>query len=342
MILYRLADVQKVFVRRTVLDILALEIEAGKIYALLGPNGAGKTTLLNILAFLEAPSSGGVSFRSRPVRYAEAALQELRKKVVMVDQHPIMFTTSVFKNVEFGLKIRGVTKSQRERIVAESLELVGMRRFESAPAHRLSGGETQRVALARALALSPEVFLCDEPTSGIDAENRQVVVDILRQINSEKQISLIFTTHDRAQASTLTRRILTLEGGRLTATAYENVFTGAIESGTRGEATVRFRIRNGLSVELARNEFERHPGASRIVIDPAGLKLLPRAGKELPANSISARVVSTAMENDHVRVVVDAGVCLTAFVPAEDYRDKRIMVGDTVDLLAPPESIRFL
>ncbi len=340
MILYRLSDIQKVYLRRTVLDIPSLEIEAGKVYALLGPNGAGKTTLLNILAFLDAPSGGNVAFRSQTVRYTQAALQELRKKVVMVDQHPIMFTTSVYKNVEFGLKIRGVSKSQRERLVEESLDLVGMRPFSSAPAHRLSGGETQRVALARALALSPEVFLCDEPTSGIDAENRQVVVEILRQINREKQISLIFTTHDRTQASTLTRRILALEGGRLTATAYENVFSGVIE--TCGDSTCRFRIRNGLSIDIAQTQAGPGRQQSKIIIDPNGLKLIPNTGNGHPTNSIRARVVSTAVDNDHVRVIVDAGISLTAFLPAPEYRTKQIMVGDTVDLLVPPESIRLL
>jgi len=340
MILYRLSNIQKVYPGRTVLDISSLEIEAGKVYALLGPNGAGKTTLLNILAFLDAPSCGEMSFRSRKVRFTEAVLQQLRKKVVMVDQHPIMFTTSVYKNVEFGLKIRGVPKIDRERLVAESLDLVGMRRFISAPAHRLSGGETQRVALARALALSPEVFLCDEPTSGIDAENRQVVVDILRQINREKQISLIFTTHDRAQANSLTRRILSLEGGSLRAAAYENVFTGLIE--TRSDSTRCFRVRNGLRIKLTKSQAGPQGGRSRIVIDPAGLKLMPRTGNRQPADAISGRVVSAAFENDHVRVVVDAGVSLTAYLPQAEYRDKRILVGDAVDLLALPESIHFL
>ena len=340
MILYRLTDIRKVYLRRTVLDIHLLEIETGKIYALLGPNGAGKTTLLNILAFLDTPSGGDLSFRSRRVRYTEAALQALRQKVVMVDQHPIMFTTSVYKNVEFGLKIRGVPKSERERIVEESLDLVGMRPFVSAPAHRLSGGETQRVALARALALSPEVFLCDEPTSGIDAENRQVVVDILRQINGEKRISLIFTTHDRAQASALTSNVLVLEGGSLTKAAYENVFAGTIEK--RGAAADCFRIRNGPSVQLGENWVDSQRTPSRIYIDPAGLKLTPAAGKPDPADAIRAKVVSTAVENDHIRVVFDAGVTISAFLTVAEYRDKQIMAGDTVLLLAPPESIHFL
>ena len=168
------------------MDIPFLELEKSRIYALLGPNGAGKTTLLNILAFLDPPTSGKIRYGSQSVQHQVTNLQALRKSVVMVDQHPILFTTSVYRNLEFGLKIRGLSAKERDRIIAESLDLVGMRDFSGAPAHRLSGGETQRVALARALALCPDVFLCDEPTSGVDVENRQIVVNILRTINAEK------------------------------------------------------------------------------------------------------------------------------------------------------------
>jgi tungstate transport system ATP-binding protein len=184
------------------------------------------------------------------------------------------------------------------------------------------------------------VFLCDEPTSGIDAENREVVVDVLRQINREKQISLIFTTHDRAQASALTSRILVLEGGRLTATAYENVFTGVIEK--HDAALHRFHIRNGLSIEVPKNEIEKQTGSSKIYLDPAGLKMTLFIKGRQPANTINATVISTAVENDHVRVVVDAGVSLTALLPAAEYREKRIMAGDTVQLTVPPESIHLI
>ena len=340
MTLYRLLDIKKTYARRTVLDIPSLEIESGKVHALLGPNGAGKTTLLNLLAFLETPSCGQLYFRSQAVRYAETSLQELRKKVVMVDQHPIMFSTSVYRNMEFGLKIRGIPKSRHERIIAESLDLVGMRQFVSAPAHRLSGGETQRVALARALALSPDVFLCDEPTSGIDAENREIVFDVLRRINREKHISLIFTTHDRTQASSLTRNVLVLEAGRLTATAYENVFTGAIEK--RGDGMYRFNIRNGLGVRIPTDRFDRHRDSTKIYLDPAALKVIPDTEKGQPAGAVSAQVISCAVENDHFRIVVDAGVSLTALLSAAEYRAKRFMVGDTVGLLIPPESIHLL
>ena len=103
---YSLTRLEKIYGKKKVLDISRLEIEQGRIYALLGPNGAGKTTLLNILAFLEAPTRGDVCYASNPVRFVESTLFLLRKDVIMVDQHPILFTTTVFKNLEFGLKIR--------------------------------------------------------------------------------------------------------------------------------------------------------------------------------------------------------------------------------------------
>ncbi|MEE8415745.1 MAG: ATP-binding cassette domain-containing protein, partial [Desulfobacterales bacterium] len=97
--LYVISHLKKVFDNRTVLDIPFLEIESGIIYALLGSNGAGKTTLLNILGFLEPPTRGNILYRSGQVVFSTSHLQNLRQEVVLVDQNPILFTTSVFKNV---------------------------------------------------------------------------------------------------------------------------------------------------------------------------------------------------------------------------------------------------
>ncbi|MDA3831949.1 MAG: ABC transporter ATP-binding protein [Spirochaetales bacterium] len=165
---YSLNHLTKAYNGRPILDIDHLELEAGQIYGLLGPNGAGKTTLLNILGFLDQPTSGRVDFLGKAVRFQETAMQPLRKEVVVVDQYPVLFTTSVYSNLEFGLKLRKVAKVQREKIIDEVLDLVDMTSYKHVPAHTLSGGETQRIALARALALSPKVFLCDEPTASVD------------------------------------------------------------------------------------------------------------------------------------------------------------------------------
>ncbi|MEE8553925.1 MAG: ATP-binding cassette domain-containing protein [Desulfobacterales bacterium] len=222
---YEISQLTKVYGNRTVLDIPLIKIEKGSIYALLGPNGAGKTTLLNILGFLEPPTTGNIIYQLHPVQFSEPYLQPLRKVIVMVEQHPILFTTTVYKNLEFGLKIRRIPKKERDLIIEESLDLVGMRHFIQAPAHRLSGGETQRVAIARALAVNPQVLLCDEPTSSVDAENQVAIINILRQINGIKKITIVFTTHDRFQVTSLAHHILFLDHGKLSTDNGDNLFT---------------------------------------------------------------------------------------------------------------------
>ncbi len=212
---YHISQLTKVYGNRIVLDIPFLKIEKGWIYALLGPNGAGKTTFLNILGFLDTPTKGNIVFRSGKVQFAESYFQPLRKLVVMVEQHPILFTTTVYKNLEFGLKTRKIPKKKRELIIKESLELVGVRHLTEAPAHRLSGGETQRVAIARALAVNPEVLLCDEPTSSVDVDNQVAIINILKQINDFKKITILFTTHDRLQVASLAHHTLLLKDGKL-------------------------------------------------------------------------------------------------------------------------------
>jgi len=221
---YEISQLTKVYGNRTVLDIPLIKIEKGSIYALLGPNGAGKTTLLNIFGLLEPPTTGKIIYQSQPVQFSEPYLQPLRKVIVMVEQHPILFTTTVYKNLEFGLKIRRIPKKERDFIIEESLDLVGMLHFIQAPAHRLSGGETQRVAIARALAVNPQVLLCDEPTSSVDAENQVAIINILRQVNDIKKITIVFTTHDRSQVNSLAHRILFLDHGKLSTDNGDNLF----------------------------------------------------------------------------------------------------------------------
>jgi tungstate transport system ATP-binding protein len=336
--LYRLSGLKKTFASRTVLDIPELEIEAGQIYALLGPNGAGKTTLLNILGFLDAPSGGRLFYRSQAVGFQEAALQPLRREVVVLDQHPILFSTSVYKNLEFGLKIRAVSQKERERLIHQSLEMVGMQDFAGAAAHRLSGGETQRVALARALALAPRVLLCDEPTSNVDVENQSIILDILRQINEHRHHTVIFTTHDRSLASRLAGRLLVLDRGRLIPGAYENVFTGRLIS-WRGNR-VRFAFDRNPSVRVAVSKAGPAHEFGRVFVDPFKIQLYTAEAKGGGANEFIGNVTRLSAENTHVWVVVDIGVDLTAHLTVDDYDRHPLRIGQTLGVSIPDEAIR--
>jgi tungstate transport system ATP-binding protein len=340
MSLFSLANVTRVYDRRTVLNISQLDIEANRIHALLGPNGAGKTTLLNILGFLEPPTSGEIHFRSRPVRFIEAELQQLRRSAVLVDQHPILFSTTVYKNLEFGLKIRGMAPDDRRRVIEETLDLVGMRSFMRYPAHRLSGGETQRVALARALALSPEVLLCDEPTSSVDVENQNLIITILKHINETKKISVLFTTHDRSLAARLAHHIVVLNRGRLAPTMYENIFRGVLKSDPSGRP--RCVIQDKIELAVPEAQILENRETVSVFIDPEKIVSHPPLENPDTANQLQGRVVQIMEENGKVRVVIDAGVWIALLVSKKSYQVSKFLVGETTDLSIPPEAIHIM
>jgi tungstate transport system ATP-binding protein len=339
-ILYAIAHLTKAFGERTVLNIHHLEIESERIYALLGPNGAGKTTLLNMLGFLEPPTRGQIHFRGHPIRFSEPELQDLRRDVVVVDQHPILFTTTVYKNLEFGLKIRKIPRKEREQIIAESLDMVGMRVFSRAPAHNLSGGETQRVAIARALALSPAVLLCDEPTSSVDVENQNIIINILRQINEAKKITVLFTTHDRSQAARLSHQTLVLNRGRLVPTMYENIFRGILEHDSTGQPLCV--IHNRLHLRLEPDQLNDHNNSVRVLIDPEKIDLVRPEYNNADSNGTThGSVVQILQENGKIRVVVDAGVWIALLMPKDRYDEASPRVGDIVGLDIPPKAVRI-
>jgi len=337
--LFDLAGVAVDYGDRRVLDIPGLAIEEGEVCALLGANGSGKTTLLNILAFLRHPSAGEVRYRDRPVRWSEGELRDLRREVILVHQNPVMFSTTVSGNLEFGLKIRKVRGAERKRIVAEALDLVGMGRFASSAAHHLSGGETQRVAMARALCLSPKVFLCDEPTASVDTENQAIILNILRQISGEKGITVIFTTHDRSHAARIARRTLVIDHGRIVDGRDENIFPGTMEQ--NGGSGVRLRLHRHLSLRLPRPHGDPVRGRVRVAVDPLLIRF--DGGEDgRGANSVSGRVRQGMEEDGRVRVIVDTGLWLTVVLSQEGYRKRPLVVGETVILDIPPEAVRIL
>ena len=334
--LYELNNLQKLYGKRMVLDLPHLQVEAGRIVGLLGPNGAGKTTLLEIFAFLLGPTSGEVWFHDKKVDYENNRLRDLRRRVVIVQQHPIMFTVTVEKNLGFPLNIRKVTKEKRGEMIDELLDLVGMRGFKHARAHNLSGGETQRIAIARALACQPEVILFDEPTASVDVENQVAIERIVREINQEKKISVIFTTHDMHQAARLADEIVFLFEGRLAQSTYENIFSGQILPGENGDPYCL--VQNTLRLGVNKGEM----GPVRIAIDPKAIQVSQTANEPPPPNSFQGRLVQLTEEKNKVRALVDVGLPLAVLISKKDLTAMSLGMGSTVWLTCPPESIEII
>ncbi|MFC1532975.1 ABC transporter ATP-binding protein [Thermodesulfobacteriota bacterium] len=332
---FELKHLKKTYGDRTVLDVENLAIEKGQVTGLLGPNGAGKTTLLKILSFILEPTSGEILFRGNRVDFAGGRLIDLRRKVVLVQQQPILFTSTVEKNVTFPLRIRKIKKADQERLVGELLDLVGMSSFRHARAHKLSGGETQRVAIARALACFPEVILMDEPTANVDVENQVVIERIIQDINQTKGISVIFTTHNMIQASRFARKTVFLFEGRVARSTYENLFSGYIKQDEKGDKICI--LQGGLKLHVKQGK----PGPVRISMDPEKIKICLGRDDRLTKNAFKGKVFQLTDENTRVRALLDVGTMLSVLIPEERLKKLDIRIGMEVQVCCPEEAIEL-
>ncbi|MDY6951046.1 MAG: ATP-binding cassette domain-containing protein [Thermodesulfobacteriota bacterium] len=329
--LYELKNLQKRHDGRTVLDVGFLCLRKGRILVLQGPNGAGKTTLLEIMAFLSKPTAGEVWFHGQKVSFNGDKLIRLRRDVVLVQQHAILFTTTVSRNVEFPLKIRRTPKAARRQIVDELLEVVGMGGFAHARAHKLSAGETQRVAIAQALACYPEVILLDEPTANVDTENQIAIERIIRQINQEKGISVVFTTHDMIQASRVSDETVFLLEGRVAQSTYENIFSAYVET---GEGDMKYAVlQNGLRLRVESEKW----GRVRLSIDPSAVIIDRSPTSE--ENAFRGRLVQLADAEDRVRALIDVGMLVSVLISKEVFDKMDVAMGNRLWLTCPTESI---
>ena len=219
---YQVENLVKAYNGRQVLNVPALDVRRGEILGLVGPSGAGKSTLLRLLTLLEAPTGGRIAFEGRWFASPAEAPLELRRRVALVFQRPILLSASVFDNVAYGLRIRGC-RDVRSR-VEEVLARVGMLPMQHAPSRTLSGGELQRVALARALVVEPEVLLLDEPTANLDPGHVKAIEAIVREANRAHGTTVVLVTHNIFQARRLAQRVGLLVGGRLVEVAPAQAF----------------------------------------------------------------------------------------------------------------------
>lgn len=336
--LYEFKNVTRKFTGKTVLNIPHLEVEAGKIYTLIGPNGAGKTTLLNLLAFLDKPSSGELFFDQDRVVYSAGKLLANRRRVVLLDQYPILFTGPVWKNVEFGLKVRGIGARERRDRVLEMLDLVGMQGFVDADAHSLSGGETKRVALARALALRPEVLLCDEPGANVDKENQEIILAILEKINKTEQTSVIFSTHYLSQGRRLADHTLMLEHGMLADMVNENIYRTSVIKRENGRVLCQAAGR--LLVSLPKDRVVAESDTFKLQIDPDGVVYAPGDKGVHGDNTLTGHVIHINQDRGRVRIGLELGVKLYFFLPMAAYLQNPPVIGSKVTISLPDSSFR--
>ena len=209
--------IQLVRVRKTFGDVVAvndidLEIAEAEFFSLLGPSGSGKTTVLRMIAGFELPTTGAVLLHGREV----TQLAPYDRDVNTVFQDYALFPhMTVQQNVEYGLKVKGVGKSDRRQRAGEMLESVRLSSYGNRRPNQLSGGQRQRVALARALVNRPKVLLLDEPLGALDLKLREEMQLELKAIQRDVGITFVFVTHDQGEALSMSSRIAVFNNGRI-------------------------------------------------------------------------------------------------------------------------------
>jgi NitT/TauT family transport system ATP-binding protein len=193
------------------LDHIDLKVRPGEFLCVVGPSGCGKSTLLHLIAALQKPTSGNIMVDNKPVTAPGT------DRIMIFQEHGLFPWLTVGQNVEFGMKMKGLSKADREERIRYYLRLVHLSQFKDSRPHQLSGGMRQRVALARALATEPDVLLMDEPFAALDAQTRDLLHDELERIWAETGRTIIFVTHNVREAVRLGNRVVlfTFRPGRV-------------------------------------------------------------------------------------------------------------------------------
>jgi NitT/TauT family transport system ATP-binding protein len=184
---------------------VSLEVKPGEFVSIIGPSGCGKSTLLNIVAGFLRPSEGQALLDGKAINGPGA------DRGVVFQQYSLFPWMTVRKNVEFGLKMQGVSPIQRETAARSLLGMTGLLSFENHYPDQLSGGMKQRVGIVRALATSPQVLLMDEPFGALDAQTREVMHDLILHIHRTEKTTIVFVTHDVDEAIYLGQRVVLME-----------------------------------------------------------------------------------------------------------------------------------
>jgi tungstate transport system ATP-binding protein len=201
----------------SVLDIPSFYLNEKEILSLIGPNGSGKSTLLLVANCLLKPIAGKIFFRGKEISGREDIIR-YRRRVSMVFQEPLLFDTTVHKNVATGLNIRGMKRGDVRERVMHYLKWFKIEHLSGRSARKLSGGESQRASLARAFAIEPEIIFLDEPFSALDPPTRHALTDDLEKVVRETGITTVMVTHDQSEALRMSDRIVVMNSGKIVQT----------------------------------------------------------------------------------------------------------------------------
>jgi putative spermidine/putrescine transport system ATP-binding protein len=338
-----LEGISKSFNGVAAVDHVDLAVPNGTFVCMLGPSGCGKTTLLRTIAGLEEPTSGRILIDGKDITKVPAHQRDFG----MVFQSLALFPhLNVGENVAYPLRIRGVGRADQAERAEELLALVDLRGYADRPVSKLSGGQRQRVAIARALALSPKLFLLDEPLSALDAKLREAMQVELRKLQQRLGITTIVVTHDQREAMTMADLVVVMGNGRIQQAASPvEIYRRPVNSfvadfiGSTNLLPVRAAAGQGVSAPggtipgVALGAGQDHATLS---VRPEDVHLV--AADQAP---LTGRISFIRDLGASIETFVDAGG--TQIVAVTSPRERAaFQVGDTVGLRLDPEACRVL
>jgi len=335
-------DVNQRFGTKAVLKDVSLTVETGEVLAIIGPAGAGKTTLLRLFDHLEKPSSGKVLFDGREV--TPRLRTQVRRKISMVLQKPVVFDASVYDNVAYPLRVRKYDRKAIPEKVNTLLKTVGLDGYQKRNARTLSGGETQKVALARALVTDPQMLLLDEPTANLDPVSLNTIEGFILKFSRERATAIVIATHEMAQGQRLAHRIGVMMEGELIQVGkpedifyapsdmrvaqfvgVENILRGRVATNEGGLAQV------GLNSHSLEAVTDHRPGEEvHVFIRPEEITISLQSPSSSARNSFSGEVKLMALSGPYARVEIDCGFTLVTLITRRSAEELGLKVGQQV------------
>lgn len=328
-----------------ILDIPSFSLQENEFVSLIGPNGAGKSTLLLSIMGLIGKRSGSLLYRGEEIR-SEASWLEMRRKIAMVLQEPLLFDSTVYDNVASGLKIRGVGRSEIKSRVMTYLERFNLADMAQRSARKLSGGEARRVSLARAFAVEPEMIFFDEPFANLDAPTRQSLTDDMDKVIREKGIAAVLVTHDQSEALRMSNRIVVMNSGSIVQlgtpaavmnrpinefvanfVGMETILEGVVLSNLDQQTAV---LVAGYEIDAIGDGLPGEDVYCCIRPENVTVSIVNPAEKTSARNVFAARIVEIASMGPFLRLRLECGFTLTSYVTRDSFAALALSEGKEV------------
>ena len=338
-------EIFKTYEKKPLLQGVSFRVDQGETVCLLGPSGSGKSTLLRLIAGLEEPESGVISWDGQDLSFLPV---HRRQFGLMFQDYALFPHRNVAENVAFGLRMQGLPAAEIQQRVSEALERVNLGQFSGRRVTDLSGGEQQRVAFARALAPRPRLLMLDEPLGALDRTLREQLLLDLRELLRQTDIPTIYVTHDQEEAFTIADRMILLNTGRVIqdgtpSQVYRypanpwaarflgmgNLLPGKV---TQISPLVAMTDLGEFAASLAHRETVHHGQDVTLLLRPNQARTAP------PGSQLRGRVVDSSFRGEVYRVELECA-------PGTRFQfmlDRDYPVGETVNLMLPVEDVLCL